>query len=177
MAYHLCSSPSSLCHDHHYLHNSLSFSRKSRLRSFNSFSFKPNSLTSLKNLSPNHPCLFRGPNSTRNPEGDASNPPNCQDPDRKTKSYIWVNPRSPRASKLRQHSYDARYASLVKIAESLDSCEATEEDVSQVLRCLGDKILEQDAVIVLNNMTNPETALLAFGFVRKRLKPSREELG
>ena len=69
--------------------------------------------------------------------------------------------------------YDARNACLVKIAESLDSCEATEEDVSLVLRCLGDKILEQDAVIVLNNMSNPETALLAFGFLRKRLKPSR----
>ncbi|KAJ9689974.1 hypothetical protein PVL29_012575 [Vitis rotundifolia] len=56
----------------------------------------------------------------------------------------------PKASKLRQHSYDARYASLVKIAKCLDSCEATEEDVSQVLRRLGDKLLEQDAVIVLS---------------------------
>lgn len=175
MAYHLCSSPSSLCHDHHYLHNSLSFSRKSRLRSFNSFSFKPNSLSlhSRTFLQITHVSL-EDPIPQETQKADASNPPNSQDPDRKTKSYIWVNPRSPRASTLRQHSYDARYASLVKIAESLDSCEATEEDVSQVLRCLGDKILEQDAVIVLNNMTNPETALLAFGFFRKRLKPSRE---
>lgn len=173
MAYHLCSSPSSLCHDRHYLHNSLSFSKKPTLRSFNNFFFQPNSLslhsrTSLRvtQVSLQDPI----PQETQ----DASTPPNSQEPGRKTKSYIWVNPRSPRASQLRQKSYDARYASLMKIAESLESCEATEEDVSQVLRCLGDIILEQDAVIVLNNMTNPETALLAFGFFRKRLKPSRE---
>lgn len=175
MAYSLCPSSSSLSHDRRYLRNSLSFSQEARLRSFNNFNFRPDSLSLRLG-----PCLqiarvsLQDSTSQETHKADASNPQNSRDPDSKTKSYIWVNPKSSRASKLRQDSYDARYASLLKMAKSLDLCEATEQSVSQVLRCLGEKILEPDAVTVLNNVTNPKTALLAFSHFRERLKVRRE---
>ncbi|CAN6552599.1 unnamed protein product [Malus baccata var. baccata] len=103
---------------------------------------------------------------------------NIQSPDGNSgslsKSYIWVNPSSPRASQLRHRSYDSRYASLVKVAEYLNSCTPIESDVFEALKGLGDNILEQDAVVVLNNMNNPENALLALNYLQQRLKPKRE---
>ena len=60
------------------------------------------------------------------------------------------------------------------MAESLNSCSPNEEDVAEVLRGLGDRILEQDAVTVINNMVNPETAYLALRYFQQRLKLSRE---
>ncbi|KAH7520147.1 hypothetical protein FEM48_Zijuj08G0113500 [Ziziphus jujuba var. spinosa] len=91
-----------------------------------------------------------------------------------SKSYIWVNPSSPRASQLRRKSYDARYTKLVRLAEALNSCNSTEDDVANVLEDLGDRIVEQDAVVVLNNMVNPKNALLALKFFQSKLKPKRE---
>lgn len=92
-----------------------------------------------------------------------------------SKGYIWVNPKSPRASRLRQKSYDARYSSLVKIAESLNYCNSSDEEVYGVLRNgLGDAFLEQDAVIILNNMANAQNAYLALKFFQGKLKPRRE---
>ncbi|KAM1562497.1 hypothetical protein PS1_005336 [Malus domestica] len=90
-----------------------------------------------------------------------------------SKSYIWVNPSSPRASQLRHKSYDSRYVSLVKVAEYLNSCTAIESDVFEALKDLGDNFLEQDAVVVLNNMNNLENALLALNYFQQR-KPKRE---
>lgn len=75
---------------------------------------------------------------------------------------------------MRQKSYDYRYASLVKLAESLNSCRPVEEDVSGVLDILGAEILEQDAVIVLNSMSNAENALVVLNYFQKRLKIRRE---
>ena len=60
------------------------------------------------------------------------------------------------------------------MAESLNSCSPNEEDVAEVLRGLGDRILEQDAVTIINNMVNPETAYLALRYFQQRLKLSRE---
>ncbi|XP_043689002.1 pentatricopeptide repeat-containing protein At4g16390, chloroplastic-like [Telopea speciosissima] len=91
-----------------------------------------------------------------------------------SKSYIWVNPRSSRATQLRQHSYDSRYALLKKLAASLNSCNPTEEDVIKVLTGVGENPLEQDAVVILNHMENPITAPLALKFFQQKLKPKRE---
>lgn len=91
-----------------------------------------------------------------------------------SKSYIWVNPKSPRATRLRQRSYDSRYTSLVKIAEALDCWNPNEGDVSDVLSRLGDSIFEQDAVVILNNMSNPDTAVLALKYFQRVLKSCRE---
>lgn len=50
-------------------------------------------------------------------QSDISNPTNPRKTASSSKSsYIWVNPQSPKASQLRQKSYDSRYASLVKMA-------------------------------------------------------------
>ncbi|XVE87637.1 hypothetical protein DITRI_Ditri19aG0003700 [Diplodiscus trichospermus] len=99
---------------------------------------------------------------------------NSHSPDAKTKSYAWVNPRSPRASRLRQLSYDSRYSSLLKVSESLDSCNPNEQDVLTVLSSLGTDVSEQDAVVILNNMSNPQTALLALHYFQNIVKePSR----
>ncbi|KAB2623721.1 pentatricopeptide repeat-containing protein [Pyrus ussuriensis x Pyrus communis] len=78
------------------------------------------------------------------------------------------------SSQLRHKSYNSRYASLVKVAEYLNSCTPIESDVFEALKGLGDNILEQDAVVVLNNMDNPENALLALNYFQHRLKPKRE---
>ncbi|XP_060667211.1 pentatricopeptide repeat-containing protein At4g16390, chloroplastic-like [Ziziphus jujuba] len=74
------------------------------------------------------------------------------------------------------HSFDGnlRYTKLVRLAEALNSCNSTKDDVANVLEDLGDRIVEQDAVVVLNNMVNPKNALLALKFFQSKLKPKRE---
>ncbi|KAL1563037.1 Pentatricopeptide repeat-containing protein, chloroplastic [Salvia divinorum] len=90
------------------------------------------------------------------------------------KSFIWVNPKNPNASKLMQKSYNSRYASLPKIAESLNFCAPLDDSVSGVLAVLGDKIEQQEAVVILNNMSNSETAPLVLDYFLKRLKMIRK---
>ncbi|KAK9935858.1 hypothetical protein M0R45_012733 [Rubus argutus] len=163
MAYHVCSTatPSSL-----FLSHSLSSSRNLRLSNSDIHSF---------NLS--FPTLESRVSLQINQETQSPHVPkieNPQNPDGNSKSYIWVNPSSPRASQLRKKSYDSRYASLVKVAESLNSDALNQSDVIHILKGLGDTILEQDAVVVLNNMVNPENALLSLDYFQHRFKPKRE---
>ncbi|KAI4365022.1 hypothetical protein MLD38_021044 [Melastoma candidum] len=91
-----------------------------------------------------------------------------------SKSYVWVNPNSPRASKLKQQSYDARYSFLVGLAGSLNSCGSTEGEVAGILNGVGDRIVEQDAVVLLNNMSNAENAVLVLKFFQQRMKIRKE---
>eukprot|EP00262_Sarcandra_glabra_P002791 TRINITY_DN1317_c0_g2_i1.p1 TRINITY_DN1317_c0_g2~~TRINITY_DN1317_c0_g2_i1.p1 ORF type:complete len:720 (+),score=107.87 TRINITY_DN1317_c0_g2_i1:45-2204(+) len=118
------------------------------------------------------------PQDLQNPPPKSSKPQEPQNADKKTsqspKNSIWVNPKSPRASRLRQQSFDSRYDLLSKIAESLNTCNPTEEDVVKNLTVLGDNLLEQDAVIVLNNMSNSQTALLSLRYFQKKLELKRE---
>lgn len=163
MAYHVCSTatPSSL-----FLSHSFSSSRKLRLSNSDIHSF---------NLS--SPTLESRVSLQINQETQSPHVPkieNPQSPDANSKSYIWVNPSSPRASQLRKKSFDSRYASLVKVAESLNSDGLNQSDVIHILKGLGDTILEQDAVVVLNNMVNPENALLSLDYFQHRFKPKRE---
>ncbi|KZV35578.1 pentatricopeptide repeat-containing protein chloroplastic [Dorcoceras hygrometricum] len=98
-----------------------------------------------------------------------TNSGDADSPDEKSSNpYVWVNPKSPRASILRKKSHDFRYATLVKVADSLDSCGSVEEDIMSVLDTLGDEIVEQDAVIVLNNMSNAEIAPLVLDYFQDR---------
>ncbi|CAF2150822.1 hypothetical protein BRARA_A01912 [Brassica rapa] len=172
MSFHLCSSPSSLLHDPHPLCNILSLHPKSTPKSFFS-SYNPNSPpfhfrnllqtshVSLQESLP-HETQIEKPKLDANPPGSAP------------KRYAWVNPNSPRASQLRRKSYDSRYSSLIKLAESLDACPPTEADVSDVITKFGSKLFEQDAVVTLNNMNNPETAPLVLNNLLETLKPTRE---
>ncbi|KAK1379188.1 Smr domain-containing protein [Heracleum sosnowskyi] len=92
------------------------------------------------------------------------------------KTNIWVNPNNPRASILRQKSHDSRYSSLVTIANSLNLCKPIEQDVVNVLDTLGDKIVEQDGVVIINNMSNPDTAPIVLDYLQKRVKLNRETI-
>lgn len=161
MAYHVCSTPSSL-----FLSHSLSSSRKLRLSNsdIHTFNLSFSTLQSTVSLQINQ--------ETQSPHVPKIESP--QRPDGNSKSYIWVNPSSPRASQLRKKSYDSRFASLLKVAESLNSDGLSQSDVIDILKGLGDRILEQDAVVVLNNMVNPENALLSLNYFQQRFKLKRE---
>ncbi|KAL8104214.1 hypothetical protein AgCh_028443 [Apium graveolens] len=90
------------------------------------------------------------------------------------KTNIWLNPNNPKASLLRQKSFDSRYSSLVTVAHSLDFCKPNEQDVVNVLDSLGDKFVEQDGVFIINNMSNSQTAPIVLDYFRKRVKFNRE---
>ncbi|KAK7292480.1 hypothetical protein RIF29_08261 [Crotalaria pallida] len=181
MGYHVItstSSPSSLFSSIPSSSSSFS-SRNFNLGNF-AFSLQPSSSLSLS-LSPHHHRILLHPNhvSLHEPLPQVSKDhqdSNFEDSDEKSsKSFIWVNPKSPRAKQLRKKSYDARYTTLVKLANTLDSCNPTEDDVSDILNASGDKILEQDAVIVLNNMANSHIAPLVLKYFQRRIvKPTRE---
>ncbi|XP_058196828.1 pentatricopeptide repeat-containing protein At4g16390, chloroplastic [Rhododendron vialii] len=170
MASRLCSCSCSLTPDHHFFIKSLStppllkptpFPRTPSLQHFN-FPLSPHRRTSLQ----------IAPVSVQDPVLRQTHEPDSEKP----KSYVWVNPKSPRAAQLREQSYDARYAYLVSIAESLNSCNPDEKDVYSVLDALDDKIVEQDAVVVLNSMSNPETAPFVLKYFQERIKTIREEV-
>ncbi|GAA0183066.1 hypothetical protein LIER_30547 [Lithospermum erythrorhizon] len=95
----------------------------------------------------------------------------------KSKSYIWVNPNSTNASKLHKKSYDFRYASLTKVAQNLDSCDPFFDDIDKVLSILVNdsdfRLVEQDAVVVLNNMSNPENAVFVLQWFQERVRVSK----
>ncbi|CAI0460547.1 unnamed protein product [Linum tenue] len=180
MAYNLCASSSSL---YQPLWNSLSSPSRDPKTKPSTYYFtklptfppqlKPSSLLQLTTT---HVSLRDSV-----PQQSAKEEENVRDPIGKaagtsSKSYVWVNPRSAKASELRRKSYDARYSSLVKASEDLNSCEASVEEVSRVLNGLGHNLLEQDAVVVVNNMTNPAAALLAMRYFRDKLKFNREEV-
>ncbi|QCD77239.1 structure-specific endonuclease subunit SLX1 [Vigna unguiculata] len=88
-----------------------------------------------------------------------------------SKNSIWVNPKSPRAKQLWKNSSHAISSPLAKLAKSLDSCNPTSEHVSEILSVLGDDVLERDAVVILNAMVNPYTALLAVDYFKQKIKP------
>ncbi|PIM99054.1 hypothetical protein CDL12_28457 [Handroanthus impetiginosus] len=172
MAYNLsASSSTSLSHETHLFCNSLSPASVFQLRTHISLGF-PLKLQSTK------PCLRICSKVSLQEQSLNAVSQDSEIPDGRTisssKSDIWVNPKSPKALKLMRKSYNFRYASLVKIAESLNSCNPVEEDISIVLNTIGDKIVEQDALIVLNNMSNVETAPLVLKYFLKRLKINSE---
>lgn len=167
MAYSICSSSFTVSPDHHFFSISPS-NPPPRLVSLRTSTHLRNSLQiSLVSLQESQ---------THNPETLIQE--NSQRPDGKTgtlsNSYIWVNPKSRRAAHLRKKSYDSRYRFLVAIAESLNSCVPVEDSVYTVLDKLSGNIVEQDAVIILNNMSNPETAPLVLRYFQGKLKVVRE---
>lgn len=56
----------------------------------------------------------------------------------------------------------------------MDSSNPSPEDVSLVLKALGPRVLEQDAVIIINNMSNSNVAPLVLSYFQRRIRPSRE---
>ncbi|XP_015958975.1 pentatricopeptide repeat-containing protein At4g16390, chloroplastic [Arachis duranensis] len=144
-----CSSPSPLSHQHRC---SQTYSRISP-----SPTTKPK--TSL-------PLIHVSLQQHQHPEQEA--------PSSSSKPRIWVNPNNPLAKRLRRKSNSSRYVSLVKFAQSLDSCDPTSEQVSTILASFGDTVLERDAVFVLNKMENSNTAPLVMRHFRDKIKPSKD---
>ncbi|XP_057415975.1 pentatricopeptide repeat-containing protein At4g16390, chloroplastic [Lotus japonicus] len=172
MAYHLCSSPASLFHDP----PSISVSSSSSSRKFKPRTFQPSSSLTPQpktSLHANHVSL-QEPIPQQLPQDDTNSENDANPVAKSSSNFIWVNPKSPRAKQLREKSYDSRYSFLVKLANSLDACSPIEEDVSQVLKELGDRVLEQDAVIVINNMLNSVNATLVLKYFQHKIRPTRE---
>ncbi|KAK7303413.1 hypothetical protein RJT34_14319 [Clitoria ternatea] len=90
-----------------------------------------------------------------------------------SRTSIWVNPKSPRAKQLRNISQEPRFSPIAKLAKSLDSCNPTEEHVSEILKPLGDNVSERDALFLLDFMVNPHTALLAVKFFQQKVDPAK----
>ncbi|KAE9599119.1 putative Smr domain, tetratricopeptide-like helical domain, pentacotripeptide-repeat region of PRORP [Lupinus albus] len=106
---------------------------------------------------------------------------NSHDPDANSlslsKNKIWVNPKSPRVKQLLKKSSSSRYNNnpLVKVTESLDSCQ-TEQEVSIILKnALGDKFLERDAVFILNKMMNSNNAPIVLNLFLSNINPSKDK--
>lgn len=95
--------------------------------------------------------------------------------DDKKKTYVWVNPKSSKASHYRQKSHDSRYTTLTKVAEALKSCLPVVEDIYNILDSnLGSKLVEQDGVTILNKMSNPQKALHVLKYFQDRCNLIRE---
>ena len=182
MAYNLCSSPSSLFHDLPSISSSpsssssSSSSRKFKLRNLSSSSFQPSPSHSL--TLPSKTLLHAPQVSLHEPipeqvpsEGNSSSSSSSY-----KSSRICVTPPTPSATQLARHSYDARYTSLVNVANSLDSCNPSPEDVSLVLKSLGDRVLEHAAVTVITNMSNSLVVPFVLSYFQSRIKPTREAI-
>ncbi|KAL0328716.1 UNVERIFIED_CONTAM: Pentatricopeptide repeat-containing protein, chloroplastic [Sesamum calycinum] len=63
---------------------------------------------------------------------------------------------------------------IIVPAEVLNACSPVERGCFLLFEYSRDSVVEQDAVIILNNMSNPETALVVLNYFQKRLRVSRE---
>ncbi|KAJ6802053.1 pentatricopeptide repeat-containing protein, chloroplastic [Iris pallida] len=79
---------------------------------------------------------------------------------------IWINPNSPNAPLLRRASSGSRYARLADISASLD---LSADPLSFLPLSFPKPPSEQDAVVVLNHMSNPDSSLAAFSWFRAHI--------
>ncbi|KAK9706307.1 hypothetical protein RND81_07G115800 [Saponaria officinalis] len=82
--------------------------------------------------------------------------------------HVWVNPESRYGNELRRHSYDSRYTSLVQLSHTLDALphpSSSSDLLSSILSAFPHPpLFEQDAVIVLNHLSNPSIALFLLSY-------------
>ncbi|XP_039137161.1 LOW QUALITY PROTEIN: pentatricopeptide repeat-containing protein At4g16390, chloroplastic [Dioscorea cayenensis subsp. rotundata] len=98
---------------------------------------------------------------------DSSSPP--------PKNSVWINPNSPRAARLRHNSSDSRYARLLDLSHSLNSS-PDPNSIPDLLLSLPSSPSEQDAVVILNHMDNPATALPALRWFLHNVKINKESI-
>ncbi|MED6213887.1 Pentatricopeptide repeat-containing protein, chloroplastic [Stylosanthes scabra] len=131
-----------------------------------------------RSSSSSHFKVLNFPSSSHNPSYRHTQSKTPHYPDAKSqylsKNHIWVNPRSPRAKHLRRKKSlssisSSSSSSLLRLAKSLDSC--SQQHVPKILYSLGDKIVERDAVFVLDNMLNPEIALIVLEYFQQKINP------
>ncbi|WJX22968.1 Pentatricopeptide repeat-containing protein, chloroplastic [Trifolium repens] len=87
-----------------------------------------------------------------------------------SKTKIWVNPNTSKSK-----PSNSMNTFLLKLAESLDSCDPTEQQVSAILNGLGNNgVTERDAVFILDKMMNPRTAPFVLRYLRDRIQHVRD---
>ncbi|XP_057433688.1 pentatricopeptide repeat-containing protein At4g16390, chloroplastic-like [Lotus japonicus] len=85
----------------------------------------------------------------------------------------WVNPNSPRAQLFLKRFPHEKYTLLLKLTDSLNSCDPADPQVSAILNDLGDNVSEREAVFILDRMENSETAPVVLRYLRDKIKPTR----
>jgi len=96
-----------------------------------------------------------------------------------SKPKIWVNPNSPKSKPLHNKNNNKPSNSpnrfLLKLVDSLDSCDPTNQQVNAILNAFkNDGVSERDAVFILDKMTNPKTAHIVMGCIRDRIQHVRD---
>ncbi|KAK2448002.1 pentatricopeptide repeat-containing protein, chloroplastic [Trifolium repens] len=87
-----------------------------------------------------------------------------------SQTKIWVNPNTSKSK-----PSNSMNTFLLKLAESLDSCDPTEQQVSAILNGLGNNgVTERDAVFILDKMINPRTAPFVLRYLRDRIQHVRD---
>jgi pentatricopeptide repeat protein len=87
-----------------------------------------------------------------------------------SKTKIWVNPNTSKSK-----PSNSMNTFLLKLAESLDSCDPTQQQVSAILNGLGNNgVTERDAVFILDKMMNPRTAPFVLRYLRDRIQHVRD---
>lgn len=83
---------------------------------------------------------------------------------------IWVNPKMPKASAslLQKYGNNLKYVRLKALAQRLDACEGSREEVSGLLGSLGDQPDPKEAVFIINNLQSWEKAYLAFQYFKAK---------
>ncbi|XP_073225858.1 pentatricopeptide repeat-containing protein At4g16390, chloroplastic-like [Cicer arietinum] len=108
-----------------------------------------------------------------NQESHSHHPPTNSSSLSKTK--IWVNPYTPKPKLHRNKPSNSNNSFLLKLAESLDLCDPTQQQVYAILNGFGnDGVSERDAVFILNKMTNPKTAPIVLNYLRDKVQHVRE---
>ncbi|XP_058763984.1 pentatricopeptide repeat-containing protein At4g16390, chloroplastic-like [Vicia villosa] len=64
-------------------------------------------------------------------------------------------------------------SSLANLDKSFDPSDANGQQVSEILKGLGNNVAEHDAEYVLHNIPNPEIAILALEYFKKKIEPER----
>ncbi|KAK7332429.1 hypothetical protein VNO80_29181 [Phaseolus coccineus] len=167
MAFHICSSHSSLFHNRQSFPSSFSSSSSS----LHNFLFS-NVASSCKRLMLHSKASLHHP-KTHAPHQDAVS----RDPDANSsslsKTRVWVNPSSPRAKHFRTKSSSSRYSYLTRLVESLNSsAPPTAQHASTILKGLEDNVSERDAVFILDKIVNSVTAAFVLRYFLDKIKPA-----
>lgn len=142
------------------------------------------SYSSSRNLKvPNFPSSYSPtPQSKTNVSFQLTQNADSNDPHAKfsssSKNNIWVNPKSPRAKQLLKKFPGSRYNNnntLVKVTESLDSCNPSDQQVSTILNALGDNVSGRDAVFILNKIVNSHAAPLVLNHFLNKIIPNKDK--
>ncbi|XP_045806007.1 pentatricopeptide repeat-containing protein At4g16390, chloroplastic-like [Trifolium pratense] len=135
-------------------------------------------MSSLSNIPLFHSISILFPSSSFNPnfkfktfshlnQASSHNPVTNSSSLSKTKT--WVNPNSYKSK-----PSNSKNSFLLKLAESLDSCDPTQQQVSAILNGFGNNgVTERDAVFILDKMMNPRTAPFVLRYLRDRIQHVR----